>query len=340
MQLNPPFLVFLGDAARISDAKTGCGLRDWRGDDCIGQLRLTPQTADIGLPDLSIEAAIEAGAQSMVIGVAPLGGRIPQAWRVSLVAAAQRGLDIVNGLHDRLTEDPELVAAASRSRSRLIDLRVPPADLRVGTGAKRSGTRLLTVGTDCAVGKKYTALAITAALRSRGASADFCATGQTGIMISGRGVPLDCVPCDFISGVIEALSPDQPAQHWDIIEGQGSLFHPSYAGVSLGLLHGAQPDAIIVCARAGAVALDDLPEFPVPSLAECADLNLYHARLTNPKARLVGISLNTEGMDDVQADEVCSALEAELKVPALDPLRHGMDEIAKNCLSMLPASEA
>ena len=335
-QIDPPFLVFLGDAPRLSDAKTGAGLAQWRPDDCAGQLRLTPDTASVGLPDMDIDAALAAGVRSLVIGVAPLGGRLPGHWVATLEAAASAGLSIINGLHDRLGDYPRLVAAAAMSSARLIDLRVPPRNIAVGTGQRRSGLRLLTVGTDCAVGKKYSALALTGEMTRRGLSATFCATGQTGIMISGRGVPLDAVPCDFISGAIEQLSPAAPADHWDIIEGQGALFHPSYAGVTLGLIHGAQADALVLCHEAGRTQLDDLPDFPIPLLSEVRDLILHHAQLTNPRAQFVGICLNTSGLSPEAATRACEDAAAELGVPACDPIRHGVGPVIDRCAAIAP----
>lgn len=333
--LDPPFLVFLGDAPRFSDAKTGAGLVQWRRGDCLAQLRLTSSTASVGLPDMDIETALASGARSLVIGVAPLGGRLPGHWLEALTAAAKAGMHIVNGLHDRLSDYPRLVMAASQSGARLIDLRVPAANIPVGTGTSRSGQRLLTVGTDCAVGKKYSALAIAAEMTRRGISATFCATGQTGIMISGRGVPLDAVPCDFISGAIEQLSPAGPSDHWDIIEGQGSLFHPSYAGVTLGLIHGAQADALVLCHEAGRTRLDDLSDFPIPALTEARDLILHHARLTNPGARFVGICLNTSAYTPDEAMRACEQAEAELGIPACDPIRDGVARIVDHCTKTL-----
>lgn len=332
IELKTPLLIFLGDAQRLSDAKTGAGMVQWRGADCAGQLRLTAETASVGIADMTIAEAASAGVGSLVIGVAPLGGRLPDHWLATLEAAARAGLDLVNGLHDRLTSYPALIAAAAASGAQLIDLRVPPAAIPVGTGARRSGLRLLTVGTDCAVGKKYSALAMTAALSARGVSAAFCATGQTGIMISGRGVPLDAVPCDFISGAIEQLSPACAPDHWDVIEGQGSLFHPSYAGVTLGLIHGAQADALVLCHEAGRERLDDLPDFPIPPLSATAELILRHARLTNSSAKFVGVCLNTAALDEEAANRACAEATAELGIPACDPIRHGVTAIADKCL--------
>ena len=212
--------------------------------------------------------AYAKGARSLVIGVANTGGVLKPNWIPSLVEALEAGLDIVSGMHGRLAGSRELRAAAERLGRQLIDVREPPPDIPVGTGRKRSGKRLLTVGTDCALGKKYTALALAGAFRRRGIDADFRATGQTGIMIAGSGMPIDAVVSDFVAGAAEMLSPDAAADHWDVIEGQGSLFHPAYAGVSLGLLHGSQPDVLVLCHEPGREHLLGYPEFPTPSLPD------------------------------------------------------------------------
>ena len=191
---------------------------------------------------------------------------------------------------------PELKAAAERLGRRLIDVRQPPPNIPVGTGRKRTGKRLLTVGTDCALGKKYTALAITGAMRRRGVDADFRATGQTGIMIAGSGMPMDAVISDFVAGAAEILSPDAAADHWDVIEGQGSLFHPAYAGVSLGLLHGSQPDVFVLCHEPGREHLLGYPGFPTPSLPEAIARHVAMGSLTNAKIRCAGVSFNTASL--------------------------------------------
>ncbi|MEM1436361.1 MAG: DUF1611 domain-containing protein [Pseudomonadota bacterium] len=325
--LPAPFLLFLGDAERLSDIKTAAGVLQWRTADCVGEWRLNAQATSLGLAQLQPAAAHAAGARALLIGVAPLGGRLPSSWLEPLASAARAGLHLVNGLHDRLSDYPELVGAARDGAVTLIDLRVPPQALPIGTGTPRSGNRVLTVGTDCAVGKKYTALALTQALRDRGVDTDFCATGQTGIMIAERGIPLDAVPADFLSGAIEALSPAADPLHWDVIEGQGSLFHPSYAGVSLGLLHGAQPDALVLCHAAGRRELDDLPGFPIPPLADCAALILAHARLTNPQAQLAAVSLNTSDLDPEAAERELERAAQALGVPAFDPLKSDLTPV-------------
>ena len=196
IQFSYPFVVFLGDIDSEIYAKTGFGMVQWRRESCVGQLRLPDCSIDAGVPDVDVAAARAAGAKSLIIGSAAVGGGIPDTWVAKLCEAARAGLDIVAGLHIRLSALPGLAAAAAASGARLVDVRVPPPGIPVGTGGKRTGRRLLTVGTDCACGKKYTALALDQELRRRGITSDFRATGQTGIMIAGRGIPLDAVVAD------------------------------------------------------------------------------------------------------------------------------------------------
>ncbi|MEM7571184.1 MAG: DUF1611 domain-containing protein [Pseudomonadota bacterium] len=335
--MTPPFAIYLGDAKSLSDAKTGAGLAHWRAEECLCEIAGAGCDTTLGLPRKTVAEAAHLGAKSLVIGVAPFGGRLPESWLPDLIEAAGLGVSIVNGLHDRLSRKQDLVDCAAQSGATLIDVRVPPKDLPVGNGIKRSGLRLLTVGTDCAVGKKYSALTITKALQKAGANASFCATGQTGIMISGRGVPLDAVPCDFISGAIEQLSPAGPDNHWDVIEGQGSLFHPAYAGVTLGLLHGAQPDVLVLCHELGRQTIEFHPDYPIPSFKEARDLYLRHARLTNPKAQIAGVCLNTSRVASSEADAACQAISQSFGVPTIDPLRHSAAPIAQRCLEIADA---
>ncbi len=229
VKLRMPYLLFVGDAQTEADAKTALGIRDWAREACLAQLRLPGAQVDLGLPQMSPESAGNAGAGSLVIGVAPVGGQIPVEWETSLLRAVAAGLDVVSGMHTPLARVPNLSAAAERAGVSLIDVRLPRQSFPVATGRRRTGKRLLTVGTDCALGKKYTALALAKALRAGGVDVDFRATGQTGIMIAGGGIAIDAVVADFAAGAAEALSPDAPGDHWDVIEGQGSLFHPAYA---------------------------------------------------------------------------------------------------------------
>jgi uncharacterized NAD-dependent epimerase/dehydratase family protein len=271
----------------------------------------------------------------LVIGVANEGGRIPASWVAALVEAIEAGLDIVSGMHARLSEIASIAEAAERCGRALIDIRVPPAGLPVGTGRKRSGKRLLTVGTDCALGKKYTALALARAFAERGVDADFRATGQTGIMIAGAGLPMDAVVSDFLSGAAEVLSPEAPEDHWDVVEGQGSLFHPGFAGVTLGLLHGSQPDVFVVCHDPTREEVMGLPGLPLPSLEEVIELTVALGRRTNPEIRCAGVSLNTTTLSGNEAAEAIRRTSAWLRLPAADPLRRGaeFEALVDSCLA-------
>ncbi|HEY7688373.1 MAG TPA: NAD-dependent epimerase/dehydratase family protein, partial [Dongiaceae bacterium] len=234
----------------------------------------------------------------------------------------------------RLSALPGLEAAAQRLGCRLIDVRTPPPGIPVGTGKKRSGKRLLTVGTDCAVGKKYTALALSRLFADRNVEATFRATGQTGIMIAGGGMPMDAVVSDFAAGAAELLSPDAPAGHWDVIEGQGSLMHPAYAGVSLALLHGSQPDVVVVCHEPARREVLGAPGYPVPGIAEVMDLTLRLGARVNPGIRCGGIALNTSGMDARAAERFTAQIGREFGLPVADPMRGGapFGRLADACL--------
>ena len=322
-----PYLILIGDEVDASYAKTGIGIAHWRPDDVAGQLRFTNDAVDLGVPDLNIDDAVEKGVASLVIGVAPIGGTVPDEWWDVMRQAAAAGLNVIGGLHTRLNENPALREAAARSGAQLIDVRVPPKNLPVGSGIKRSGMRILTVGTDCAIGKKYAALSLHAAFKSVGLKSTYRATGQTGIIIAGEGLPVDAVVADFISGAAEVLSPDNDADHWDIIEGQGSLFHPAYSGVSLGLLHGSQPDGFVVCHDATRKEISGWEHYPLPTIEECIVLHEQVARRTNPGSRCVGICVNTSSLDGPQRESYLQELHRRHNVPAVDPVIDGCDEL-------------
>lgn len=321
--LPRPYLLFLGDIAVPAFAKTAFGLRDWARDSCLGEWSLPGCSFSLGLPRLAPAAARAAGAASLVIGAAAPGGQIADSWIAALLEALEAGLDVISGMHTRLGTIPALATAAARHGRRLIDVRVPPADLPIATGLKRAGRRLLTIGTDCAVGKKYTALALTRAFAARGLAADFRATGQTGILIAGAGMPIDATVCDFTAGAAERLSPEAAPDHWDVIEGQGSLFHPAYAGVSLALLHGSQPDVVVLCHESGRDRVLGAEAFPIPALREALDLTLALGRRTNPRLRCAGLSLNCGALSEAEAEAQLAAAEAETALPAADPIRGG-----------------
>ena len=333
--LPSPYLLFLGDATLPAYAKTAFGLRDWAGDRCVAEFAAAGATVTTGLPRLTPAAAYAQGARAAVIGVAVEGGQVAASWIAPLIDALDAGLDIISGMHQRLGDVPALAAAAARTGGRLIDVRVPPAGIEVGTGARRSGRRLLTIGTDCALGKKYTALALARAFGDRGLDVDFRASGQTGIMIAGGGIPLDAVVSDFAAGAAEALSPAAAPMHWDVIEGQGSLFHPAYAPVSLALLHGSQPDVVVACHDLTRTHIMGLPQVPLPSLGALIELTLTLGRLTNPAIRCAGVAMNTAALDGDAAAALMARETARLGMPVADPIRGGpaFDTLVEACLA-------
>jgi uncharacterized NAD-dependent epimerase/dehydratase family protein len=323
MDIAKPYLLFLGDAPDALAIKTAAGIVDWRREWCVGQLRLPNCKADLGLDDLTISEARERGAKTLVLGVVNPGGILPDTWVGTIVAALTSGLDVASGMHMRLDANPLIADAAKRYGRALHDVRHGATVFATGKGTKRSGFRLLTVGTDCAVGKKYTALALEKEMRAQGYDADFRATGQTGILISGRGVAVDAVVADFISGAAEWLTPAASPDHWDIVEGQGSLFHPSFAGVSLGLLHGSQPDAFVVCHEPTRKTMRNVST-PMPSIADVIALNVQCGALTNPDIRCVGIAINTAALNEDDARALLEAVQAEHGLPVSDPVRFGV----------------
>jgi uncharacterized NAD-dependent epimerase/dehydratase family protein len=327
MTIEHPYLLFLGDAADQLAAKTAQGIADWRPESCVGQYRLSGCNADLGLTDMTLTEAVGAGARTLVVGVANRGGVISHDWVDILEKALIMGLDLAAGLHNRLADVPSLAAVAEQHGRQLFDVRHPTREFQVGNGEKRIGKRLLTVGTDCSVGKMYTSLALDKEMRAQGLSTDFRATGQTGILISGDGVSVDAVVADFISGAIEWLAPDNEPEHWDVIEGQGSLFHASFAGVSMGLLHGAQPDALVLCHEPTRSHMRGLPGHDLPGLKDCLEANLAAARLTNPEVVAVGVAVNTSHMAEGTAGDLLRRIEDDLGLPATDPFKDGVAPI-------------
>lgn len=326
MDIAKPYLLFLGDVKDQLAAKTAQGVVDWRPDWCIGQMRLEGCKADCGLADVTIAEAAAKGAKTMVVGVANAGGVLPEHWVSRIVEALDQGLDVATGLHKRLGSIPEIAEAARRNGRKLHDVRFTDMSFATGKGTRRPGLRLLAVGTDCSVGKKYTTLALDKEMRARGMKSDFRATGQTGVLISGRGVALDAVIADFIAGAAEWLSPANDPDHWDVVEGQGSLFHPSFAGVTLGLLHGAQPDAFVVCHEPTRTKMRGV-EHPLPSIADVIERTIVEGRLTNPDIACVGIAINTEHLDEKTALALLERTGKEHGLPCVDPIRTGTGPI-------------
>ena len=327
--INGPYLLFLGDAPDMLAAKVAIGIKDWRPDASVGQFRMDGCKADVGLTDMSIQEAAAAGAKTLVIGVANRGGVISEAWIEILIQALEAGMDIASGLHNLLSDEPQLVAKAEELGRALHDVRIPTVDYPIANGKKRTGKRCLAVGTDCSVGKMYTAMAMHREMEKRGMKATFRATGQTGILIEGDGVPLDAVIADFMAGSIEYLTPDNDADHWDLIEGQGSLFHVSYSGVTMALVHGGQPDALILCHEPTRDHMRGLPDYQQPSLATLRDTALPLAQVGNPDCKVVGISINTQHMSEDEANDYLASVEAEMGLPTVDPFRHGADRLVE-----------
>ena len=333
-----PYLLYLGHSSDPLSVKTSRGVAAFRGQDCVGEFRHDDCPLTLGLPRMAMAEAASAGARTLILGIAGAGGKVGADLIEDAAAALEAGLNVASGLHERLRDQPRLAELAAARGLELFDVRDPPAGLSVGKGYPRPGRRLLTVGTDCSVGKMYATLALTEALRQRGVAADFRATGQTGILIAGDGVAVDAVVADFISGAIEQLAPGRDDDGWDLIEGQGSLFHPSFAGVSLGLLHGAQAEALVLCHEPGRAHMRGIPGRPVPELADCLERNLEAARLTSPDVRAAGICLNTSAMDAETAQRLCSVIEVQMGLPCTDPVRFGVESIIDQILCPAPST--
>jgi len=325
--IQTPYLLFLGDAPDQLAAKVAQGIKDWRPDNAVGQFRMEGCNADLGLTDMTLVQAKEAGAKTLVIGVANRGGVISAAWKKVLVMALEEGFDLASGLHNLLSDEPDLVAVAEACGRALHDVRVPEVEYPIANGIKRKGKRVLAVGTDCSVGKMYTGLALDAAMRERGLKSTFRATGQTGILITGDGVPLDAVVADFMAGSVEWLTPDNDDDHWDIIEGQGSLFHVSYSGVTMALIHGGQPDALILSHEPTREHMRGLPGYALPTLEQVRDMALSLAHVANPACKVIGVSVNTQHMSDSDAKAYLAEVEDHMGLPATDPFRFGSEKL-------------
>lgn len=321
--IQTPYLLFLGDAPDALAAKVAQGIRDWNPDVALGQFRLPGCGADMGLPDMTLEEARAAGVKTLVIGVANRGGVISPVWKEVLVQAIHMGFDIAAGLHNLLRNENDLMSAARVHGQTLHDVRIPSVAYPIANGRRRSGKRCLCIGTDCSVGKMYTGMAMDRVMSERGLKSTFRPTGQTGILITGGGVPLDAVIADFMAGAVEYLTPDNDPDHWDHIEGQGSLFHISYSGVTLALIHGGQPDAMVMCHEPTRTHMRGLPDHGLQSLEVLRDTALPLARIANPEVRITGVALNTKALDDKAARALVDETAARLNLPCTDPYRFG-----------------
>ncbi|WP_281557331.1 N-acetyltransferase DgcN [Thalassomonas sp. RHCl1] len=333
MHIASPYLLFIGDATDQLSIKMARGVADWRPELCIAEYSVDGCTVTTGLENLDIKQAADRGAKSFILGFANSGGVLDKKWLPYIMEALESGMDIVSGLHDKLGDFPEVAAKAKACNRQLLDIRHPKAEFVTGTGVKRPGKRLLTVGTDCSVGKMYTSLSLEKSMKKAGVDVDFRATGQCGILIAGTGVAIDCVVSDFLSGASESLSPAADEDHWDIIEGQGSLSHPAFAGVSLGLLHGSQPDALVICHDLNRDHMRGLPGSQLPSIEKTIALNLEAARLTNPDVKVIGITVNTSSVSVEEGKTICARLSEQFSLPCVDPVRDSADSIVAALLA-------
>lgn len=339
MTIAAPYLLFIGDVPDPLAAKTAQGVVDWKPERCLGQMRLPGCGADLGVADMSIADAVAGGAKTFVIGAVNAGGVLPEHWTAAIVEALNAGMDVACGLHVKLESIPEINAAAEANGCALHNLRHPKHGFATGKGTKRTGRRLLAVGTDCSVGKKYAALCLERDMLAAGLKAEFCATGQTGLLIAERGVALDAVVADFISGAAEWITPETDADTWQVVEGQGSLFHPSFAGVTVGLLHGSQPDAFVVCHEPTRTKMRGV-ETPLPTIQQVIDLTTTMGSLTNPDIRCVGICINTSALDEAAAKALIAETAKAHNLPCTDPVRFGSGPVVEEVQSVYHAGDA
>lgn len=325
--IKTPYLLFLGDAKDQLAAKVAQGIKDWRPEYVVGQYRMEGCNADVGAPDMGLQEAWDAGARTLVIGVANRGGVISSAWLDVLTQAMAIGYDLASGLHNLLRDEGVLAEVAKREDRNMHDVRVPSVDFPIADGKARAGKRCLAVGTDCSVGKMYTGLAMDAEMRKRGLKSTFRPTGQTGILITGQGIPLDAVVADFMAGSVEWLTPENDADHWDHIEGQGSLFHVSFSGVTMALIHGGQPDALILAHEPTRTHMRGLPDYELPSLEALRDMALPLAKVANPDCFVAGVSINTKALGDDEAARLCEEVETRMGLATADPFRHGAGKL-------------
>jgi uncharacterized NAD-dependent epimerase/dehydratase family protein len=345
MHVLPPhhrLLLLTEGELGVFSSKTAASLLRYRATDVAGIIDsavagkaatdFIPWAAGVPIvPDVT--AARDLHPDALVVGVAPVGGALPEAMRSHIRAALQAGLDVISGLHTFLADDPELAALAQSHSARIFDLRRPPAE-RIIACARALTTRcrrILTVGTDGAVGKMFAALELTAAARTRGLDARFAATGQTGIMIAGRGITVDACVCDFAPGAAEQLVLDAADADVCFIEGQGSIAHPGFSAVTLALVHGTCPDAMVLVHHLGRTHYKGAPHIPLPPLKRLAEAYEHAAGLLHP-ARVSAVAVNSVGCPDETARAGAREIESELQVPVTDPLRDGCERLLEAVL--------
>jgi len=273
-------------------------------------------------------------ADALYIGIAPPGGNLPESWKPIILQAIERGWDIVSGLHDFLCRDDDYVAAASSSGARLIDVRRNHFNsIATGQPFCESCLRIHAVGHDCSVGKMVVCLELDRGLRAAGLDSHFLATGQTGIMIGGDGLPIDCIVADFVNGAAEQLVRQHDQHDFLVIEGQGSISHPAYSAVTLGLLHGCAPHGLVFCYEAGRDQVKGLDNIAIPPLEKQIEACLVNANLRHP-CQIIGVAVNSRKLTSEQADEEIERMEQELGLPACDVYRHGPQKLVQACVRL------
>lgn len=327
-------IVFTQGYAGSGFAKTATSLLRYRQQDVVAVLDSSVaglRCQDIfGTGDtMSLCASLDeiAEADALFIGIAPAGGRLPEEWRSTIANCLRRGIDVVSGLHDFLSDDPELEELARRHGARILDLRKNRhTSVASGAAFPHSCLRIHTVGQDCSVGKMVTAIEIERELKRRGYDSRFVATGQTGIMIDGAGVPVDAVVADFISGAVESQVVAEQQHDFVLIEGQGSLSHPSFSGVTLGLLHGCAPQGLVLCYAPARKSVLGLPDKPLTPLARLVELYESSASVRFP-AKVIGVAVNGSGLSNAEVTEECLRVSEELRLPACDVYRDGAGKL-------------
>ena len=332
--MQPRIVILTDGGTNPHTGKTAASVIRYRRDDVIALLdreqagKTSGELLGVG-GDLPIVASLNEvpNATTLLLGTAPPGGKIPEPWREIILDAISRGLNIVGGLHDFLSEDPEFVDAATEHGVELIDVRkTNEKDIARRIGLRADCLRVLTVGHDCSIGKMVTAIELTNGLKHRGVTAKFIATGQTGIMIDGEGCPVDRVISDFVSGAVEKMILANQQHDVLMIEGQGSLTHPSYSAVTLGLLHGAAPQAMILCYQVGRERITGLEHLKIPPLAKIKELNETMASI-HQDSKVIGIAMNSSLVSADAADAERQRIREEFGLPVCDVIRHGCDEL-------------
>ena len=324
-------------------AKTASSVLRYRPEEVVALLdgtnegRTTKELLGVGgSTPIVAKLADAVGANTLMIGIAPSGGRIPPAWKSIILDALNQGMDVVSGLHEFISSDPAFVAAAQKGGGSISDVRKNDEhDVANKLGLREECLRIHTVGQDCCVGKMLAAIELTNAMKARGHDAKFIASGQTGIMIEGDGVPIDCVVADFVNGAIEKQILANQHHEMLFIEGQGSLAHPRYSAVTMGLLHGCAPHGLVMCYEAGRPATHGMEYVPLQPLAKLVEVYEMMANLMGP-SRVIGVAMNSRRLNDEQAEAEREKVRAELGVPVCDVIRHGSDDLAEAVLALRP----